>query len=145
MSETVLIREGTVAEAVAVSLGVPELGIPPLAEEYEAKVKGVPHVILVAERAGMLIGFKIGYEREGFWYSWLGGVIPDARRLGVARSLADAQDAWARKRGYPHVTFKTLNRLRNMLKFAIDRGFNIIKIDPEEEVANHRIWLRRDL
>jgi len=145
VNNTLSIREGSVAEAVAASLSVPELGKPPLALEYEERVKGIPHVILLAQIDNEVAGFKIGYEREGYWYSWLGGVHPDFRRRGVARALADAQDEWARQKGYPHVTFKTLNRLRSMLKFAIERGFNIIRIDEKEDINDYRIWLRREL
>lgn len=139
------IRAASISEIVVLSDEIPELGTPPQSAIYTEKLSGKPNLLLIAEIDGAAAGFKVGYEREGYWYSWLGGVHPHFRRRGVARALADAQDAWARDRGYPHVTFKTLNRLRNMLRFAIDRGFNVIKIDPEEDVANHRIWLRRDL
>ncbi|MEM9928935.1 MAG: GNAT family N-acetyltransferase [Bacteroidota bacterium] len=145
MKEKVIVRKATVAEAVELSLKVPELIAPPGAEVYEQKVLPVPHLILVAEVAGIPAGFKVGYEREGYWYSWLGGVKPTARRKGVARALADAQDEWARRQGYPHITFKTKNCLRAMLRFGIDRGFNIIGVDPHEEIGEYRIWLRRML
>lgn len=141
----VLIREASIDEVVALSDEIPELGTPPRAKVYAEKLSDKPSLVLIAEINGIPAGFKVGYEREGFWYSWLGGVHPDFRRRGVARALADAQDEWARQKGYPHVTFKTLNRLRNMLKFAIDRGFNIIKTDKEDTIEEYRIWLRRDL
>jgi len=140
-----VVRKASIEEIVALSHEIPELGTPPKTAVYTKKIGNKPSLALIAEINGVAAGFKVGYEREGYWYSWLGGVHPNFRRRGVARALADAQDEWARQKGYPHVTFKTLNRLRNMLKFAINRGFNIIKIDEEDNIEEYRIWLRRNL
>ena len=57
----------------------------------------------------------------------------------------DAQDNWARAQGYNTVTFKTLNRHRAMLQFALRRGFNIIQVEPRATEEEYRIWLRRKL
>ncbi|MFK8164878.1 MAG: GNAT family N-acetyltransferase [Lewinella sp.] len=145
MPETIFVRETDIKEVVALSALIPELGEFPREHIYREKIAAKPHLILIAEIDGIAAGFKVGYERDGYWYSWLGGVHPDYRRRGVARILADRQDEWARQQGYSSVTFKTLNRLRNMLRFGIDRGFNIIKVEEHEEVMENRIWLRRDL
>ncbi|MEM1358597.1 MAG: GNAT family N-acetyltransferase [Bacteroidota bacterium] len=134
-----------IKELVDLSDQVPELHAPYRASEYERRLTGVPHLMLLAEVNGAAAGFKVGYEREGFWYSWMGGVHPDYRRRGIARQLANVQDAWAQREGYPHVTFKTLNRHRNMLRFALERGFNIIRVEERETVAEYRIWLRKSL
>lgn len=142
------IREASIAEVIAVADMVPELGATPREDLYRETIGDKPYLLLLAEVDGKPAGFKAGYERDGYWYSWLGGVHPDFRRLGIAKSLADKQDEWARSQGYTHVTFKTINRLRGMLKFGLDRGFNIIKIDKEPKEpgeANYRIWLRREL
>ena len=39
-----------------------------------------------------MIAYKIGYERsrENF-YSWIGGIDPEFRRMGIARELMDRQ------------------------------------------------------
>jgi GNAT superfamily N-acetyltransferase len=145
MGEDIVVREADILEVVALSALIPELGDFPREKVYRDKIADKPNLILIAEIGGLAAGFKVGYEREGNWYSWLGGVHPDFRRRGVARLLADRQDEWARAQGYPTVTFKTLNRLRNMLRFGIDRGFNIIKVEEYEDVLENRIWLRRDL
>lgn len=139
------IRTASIAEIVTLSDEIPELHQPYRAAEYERRLRGVPHLILLAEFDGYPAGFKVGYEREGFWYSWMGGVHPEHRRRGVARQLAIAQEAWAKEKGYPHVSFKTLNRHRNMLRFAIERGFNILRVDERTSIAEYRIWLRKPL
>ncbi len=139
------IREASALEVIAIADMVPELGKTPREDVYRDTMGDKPQLLLLAEVDGKPAGFKVGYERDGYWYSWLGGVHPDFRRMGIARLLADRQDEWARSQGYSHITFKTINRLRGMLKFGIDRGFNIIKVDEELEDAEHRIWLRREL
>jgi ribosomal protein S18 acetylase RimI-like enzyme len=139
------VREGTIAEVVSLSQGVPELETPYPAEIYRKKMNGLPHLVLVATVGGRLAGFKVGYQREDYWYSWMGGVLPEFRRLGLARALADAQDNWAKQKGYPTVTFKTRNRHRAMLHFALQRGFNIVAVEPRTTEAEFRIWLRKTL
>ena len=139
------IRSASIAEVVALSDQIPELTNPYRAEEYRRRLDGVPHLVLLAEVAGQAAGFKVGYEREGYWYSWMGGVHPNFRRQGVALALAKEQEKWARKQGYSHVTFKTLNRHQGMLLFAIGRGFQIIRVDERPTIAAYRIWLRKAL
>jgi len=72
-------------------------------------------------------------------------VIPGFRRNGIALALAMEQENWAREQGYTSVTFKTRNMHKAMLSFALNNGFNIIKVDLEEEVGQHRIWLTKEL
>ncbi len=140
------IRVVDIPTAVQISRQVPELIDPYPAAEYERRLNAVPHLILAAfSPAGEPAGFKVGYEREGFFYSWMGGVLPAFRRLGLARQLAEAQEEWARAAGYPTVTFKTRNRLKAMLCFALQRDFDIIQVDPHPDLKESRIWLRKKL
>jgi len=139
------IRKGSIESVVEISKKVDELKNPYPAEEYRKRLTGVPHLILVAYRGDMLAGFKVAYERDGYFYSWMGGVIPGFRRNGIALALAMEQENWAREQGYTSVTFKTRNMHKAMLSFALNNGFNIIKVDLEEEVGQHRIWLTKEL
>ncbi|MEL6142372.1 MAG: GNAT family N-acetyltransferase, partial [Bacteroidota bacterium] len=129
------IRQASIAEVVALSNQIPELINPYQEEEYAKRLTGLPHLILLAEIEDQPVGFKVGYQREEFWYSWMGGVHPHFRRRGIALALAEEQEKWAQLQGYPHVTFKTLNRHQAMLLFAISRGFQIIQVDKEPSVA----------
>ncbi len=140
-----LIRSGSISEVVAISQQVPEL-IDPYAEAvYRERLSDKPHLILVAELDGQLVGFKVGYEREadGSLYSWMGGVLPAARRSGVARALAQAQENWAREAGYHSIRFKTLNRHKAMLAFALDEGFYLLRVEPRVDPMESRIWLEK--
>lgn len=139
------IKVGDIATVVRLSQQIEEFYQPHAASEYEKRLRGTPHLILIAYAADQPIGFKVGYERDGFFYSWMGAVVKRWRRKGVAKALADQQENWARQQGYPSVTFKTRNRLKAMLLFALQNGFNIIEVEPRDEIGEYRILLRKDL
>lgn len=133
------------AEVASFCEALPEFQAPYTESEIRDKLAGRPHLSLGAFDGERLAGFKLGYEREGFFYSWLGGVLPEYRRQGVARLLADAQEAWALQNGYASVTFKTRNRHKAMLLFALKNGFFITGFEAKEDPTESRIWLRKAL
>ncbi len=139
------IREGRIEEAVALSEALPEFIDPPPASVYTERFEGVPHCIFIALWEGSAAGFKVGYERDGLFYSWLGGVLPAYRRRGIASALADHQEAWARANGYSTITFKTRNQHKNMLIFALQNGFDIVGFKEKDQVETNRILLRKVL
>lgn len=143
-TEKILIREGSITEAVALSMQVPEFKAPHQAEEYQKRLEGIPSLILVAESAGKIVGFKVGYAKdEQLFYSWMGAVLPEFRQFGVAKALAIQQEEWARARGFTCIQFKTRNRLKAMLRFALGNGFDIIGVEPRETLAEYRIFLQK--
>ena len=145
MASTIKIATGTLETVVAISQKIPEFQNPHNLFTYQQKLKHVPHIILLAYVDNIPAGFKVGYERDGYFYSWMGAILPTYRRLGLARKLAEKQEIWAKENGYPHVTFKTRNRLKPMLLFAIGRGFDIIEIQPKATIDEYRIILRKML
>lgn len=140
-----IIKVSDIATAVAISNSIPEFIDPPSKEEYKRRLKDVPHLILVAFDQDRPVGFKVGYERNGAFYSWMGGVLPSYRRRSIARRLAEKQEAWALANGYKSVTFKTRNQHKNMLLFALRRGFNIIGFKEKGDVLTNRILLQKVL
>lgn len=140
-----VISVADIAAAVAISQRIPEFVNPPSVAEYKKRLDNVPHLILVAHDGKRPVAFKVGYEREGEFYSWMGGVLPSYRRRSVARRLAEAQEEWARKQGYKSVTFKTRNQHKNMLLFALKRGFNVVGFKEKGNVLTNRILLRKVL
>ena len=145
MPSNIKIQEDNLETVVAISKEIPEFHNPHGLAIYQERLKNVPSITLVAYVNDVPAGFKVGYEREGYFYSWMGAILPHFRRLGVARQLAERQEAWAKEKGYPHVTFKTSNRLKPMLIFALNRGFDIIEIQPKETIKEYRIILRKKL
>ena len=141
------IQEGNIAQVVALSLQIPEFVNPYPATIYEEKMKDKKHLILLAYVENHAVGFKVGYERmqDGSFYSWMGGVLPAFRKKGIAKQLAIAQHTWAKAQGYQKIRFKTRNCHRNMLLMAISDGFQIIDVEPKEQVEEYRIWLEKAL
>ena len=143
----ITIKTGSVGAAVVLSRQLPEFVHPYEASEYHERLGKVPHLILIAYWENQPAGFKVGYQRETdeSFYSWLGGVLPQFRRKGIARKLAERQEAWAWQQGYKKIRFKTRNRHRSMLKFALDNDFQIIGVDPQPKLNEYRIWMEKTL
>ncbi|MBW8349658.1 GNAT family N-acetyltransferase [Bacillus sp. IITD106] len=84
-------------------------------------------LIHVAFIDSQVVGYKIGYELSSEkFYSWLGGVDPNYRNLGIATKLMDKQHEFLREHGYKMVQTKTKNRWRQMLILNLKNGFNIM-------------------
>ena len=146
------IRHGQISEVVICMQELPEFTQPYGADVLTQRLKpedrdADPLILMATNSAGAIMGFKVGYDRDqdGSYYSWLGGVFPPFRRLGVALALAEAQETWAREQGYQLIRFKTRNRHKNMLHFALSRDFNIVDFEAHEEIGESRIWLEREL
>lgn len=145
MAGEIAIVEGTPETVVALSKKIPELQNPYPIEEYQKRLNQTAHLILVALMDGQAVGFKVGYAREDYFYSWMGGVLPAFRRRGIARFLADYQENWAKSKGYTTILFKTRNYLKGMLIFAVQNGFDIIGVEHQPDPGNNRILLRKQL
>ncbi len=145
MPNAITVAPSDVATAVALSQQIPEFINPASADVYAARLNGVPHLILVAFDGPTPVGFKVGYGCDGYFYSWLGGVLPAYRRSGIALRLAEAQEDWARQQGYSRIVFKTRNAHKKMLLFAIGRGFDIVGFHPKDTIDTHRILLEKAL
>ena len=141
----ITIKEDKIKTIVRLSNQLPEFQNPHGASEYHRRMDNVPHLILVAYVEEKPVGFKVGYEREGNFYSWMGGILPEYRKFGIAKKLAQYQETWATNQGYESVTFKTRNSHKGMLIFALKNGFNIIGFKERETVETNRILLRKRL
>ena len=140
------VREGTFQECVDLSSKIPEFNSPYKIEEYKKRCAG-EYLVLIAEIDNQPVGFKIAYDRfnDGNFYSWMGGVLPKFRRMGVAYSLANFQEKWAVENGFSSILLKTRQKHDEMIAFSFNRGFIITEetqITPAEET---RIWMGKSL
>ncbi len=88
--------------------------------------------LVIAWVQGQAVAFKLGYERtEKKFHSWLGGVTPEFRGLGIAQDLMNHQHDWCKAQGYTKISTKTQNRFREMLVLNIKNGFNVVGIDSD--------------
>lgn len=141
------IREGDLAGALTVAEQIQEFENPYGKAEYRRRLKAVNHLILTAVMGAEPVAFKVGYDRfgDGSFYSWMGGVLNQYRRQGLAGMLANYQEQWARCQGYQYLRMKTLRRHNGMLQFALKRGFSIIRISPKKQEQHTIIWLEKSL
>lgn len=114
-------------------------------DEYEKRLKGKKNLVLIAEIEGMVVGFKVGYQETNYFYSWMGAVIPEFRKLGVAKKLAEEQEKWVEDNGIKTIRFKTQNKFKYMLIFAIMNGFRIIGTMPFDGGEGFKILLEKEL
>ena len=133
MSAPFEIREGSIDEAIEVCRRVPELESA-RPEEFVRRLDQPSASILIAApaaRGAALVAFKAGYDRyrDGSFYSWLGGVAPEARGCGLAAALIDRQEAWARQKGYARIHVKTRNRFVAMHVLLAKKGYLLVSVD----------------
>ena len=145
--ESFHIFEGKLDDAVMVSAKVPEFDDPYKIPEYSKRLSSTTHLILTAYDDYNPIAFKIGYQRhhDRSFYSWMGAVLPNYRRKGIANNLADYQDTWAKKNGYNSIKIQTREKHKAMLTFAINREFQITYRIEKTSSSNTRIWMNKPL
>jgi GNAT superfamily N-acetyltransferase len=139
------IQENNLTAVLEVLTSIPEFDNLPDLDSIQSRIAGNRNLVLTAHDGKNPIAFKIGYERDGRFYSWLGAVLPGYRNKGVAGLLADRQESWAKEQGYTSVWMKTRNRFPFMLMMAVRRGFRITAIDPRDKIGEHRIVLEKSL
>ncbi len=123
------IRKGTIKECIACEKQIAEFDYAYPEEEYSKRFKDTYFSIFVAEIDRKIAGYKVGYQKGDFFYSWLGGVIPAYRRKGIAKALAKKQEQDCRDRGIEKIRFKTYLKYDKMLRFALKNHFTILSED----------------
>ncbi|MBU9674437.1 GNAT family N-acetyltransferase [Planococcus sp. CP5-4] len=98
------------------------------------KLNSQEHVLIYAALVDdQVAGYKIGYGLDDqTFYSWLGGVHPDFRKLGIASDLMRRQHADLKDLGYEIVRTKTMNKWRGMLLLNIQTGFDVLKTEADQ-------------
>ena len=139
------IEENNLDAIPEILAGIPEFSDTPSIEFIQNRISHLPHIILTAYFGDKPVGFKIGYERDQKFYSWLGAVLPGHRRQGIADALADKQEKRAREMGYQVIWMKTRNCFPSMLLMAVRRGFRITHLDLREDILQHRIIMEKSI
>lgn len=105
---------------------IPEFEQGYASQEIAKRLLAGPALLLIARVEGEIAGFKLGYQtEEQVFYSWLGGIAPDFRGLGLAKSLLEYQERWAVEQGYQRIEVKTRNCFPAMLNMLISSKYQI--------------------
>ncbi|MCC4786999.1 GNAT family N-acetyltransferase [Vibrio splendidus] len=143
---SVIVREGSLEEVVSVVEQITEFAKKESVASLSERLAGKTSLILVAEEAGVLLGFKIGYELdENTFYSWFGGVLPIARNKGVAQAQLDTQEQWVKQQGYQQLKVKSRNQFPAMLRLLLRNGYLIEKLEEKEDINAHRIHFLKQI
>lgn len=103
-------------------------------------------LFLVARIKSDAVGFFVGMElRPWVYYAWLVGVMPDARRMGIATQLMKAAAEWAVHNEYKVLRFECTNHQRPMLQFAIAEAYDIVGIRYDWELNDNAIIFEKSL
>ncbi|KPL93109.1 GNAT family N-acetyltransferase [Vibrio splendidus] len=146
---SVIVREGSLEEVVSVVEQITEFAKKESVASLSERLAGKTSLILVAEEAGVLLGFKIGYELdENTFYSWFGGVLPIARNKGVAQAQLDIQEQWVKQQGYQQLKVKSRNLFPAMLRLLLRNGYlieKLEKLEEKEDINAHRIHFLKQI
>ena len=142
----VIITHATQDEMVSLYHRIPEFSQPLDKAALRQRTGAAVSCALMAYVAGEAAGFKLGYALdEDNFYSWLGGVLPEYRREGVAQALLDAQEIWATENGYKSITVKTRNSFPGMPIMLVKNGYQLVELEKKGEVRDYRLMLRKSL
>ncbi|WP_122054405.1 GNAT family N-acetyltransferase [Vibrio sp. Evd11] len=143
---SVIVREGSLEEVVPVVEQITEFAKKESVASLSERLAGKTSLILVAEDAGVLLGFKIGYELdENTFYSWFGGVSSLARNKGVAQAQLDVQEQWVKQQGYQQLKVKSRNQFPAMLRLLLRNGYLIEKLEEKEDINTNRIHFLKQI
>lgn len=101
---------------------------------------------LLARMGDRPVGFWIGFElKPGMYYHWMGGVVAELRRHGIARQLQEAQQAWARDHEYEYIRCECLNHQREFVHFAVEVGYDIVGVRWDSTHADNMVVFEKNI
>ncbi|MCF7798176.1 MAG: GNAT family N-acetyltransferase [Lentisphaeria bacterium] len=109
------------------------------------QIQAVPNLLLVASHEKRPVGFKLAYagSRPSHFHSWLGGVVPQYRRRGIAFRMLQMQEEWARSAGFTTIGFNTFHRFPEMQALGRKAGYALVKSTVEKGEA--KLWFEKRL
>jgi len=104
-------------------------------------------IMLLAHVDGEPVGFKIGYRESRFhYYSAKGGVLPDFRRMGIARLLLHHLEAEAKALGYRFFCYDTFpNKHPGMTVMGLQEGYRLVRADFNSTYQDYRLRFEKNL
>ena len=101
-------------------------------------------VAILCYQTKTLVGFKLGYRYDEYtFYSWVGGVLPEHRKQGIAKKLMQLQHDCISKKGYGKVRTKSMNRFKPMMCLNLKSGFDIVKVYTNDVLQTKIIFEKK--
>jgi len=135
-----VLREGTLDELAQMMGRIPEFQHATTAEQMADRIQGAQHLAQIAMQGGPPVGFKLGYALgTATFYSWLGGVVPEARGQGVATQLLRAQEQWAADQGFTQVRVSSRPRFPSMVRLLQREGYTLTHTERRPDPSETRL------
>lgn len=141
------IKIGTIADVVLIDSQIPEFAHTKAnKDKFERRLNNKDNLILIAVKDKKVVAYKIGYAlSDTTFYSWLGGVLPQYRRQGIATKLREYQESWAKQAGYLEIEVKSMNCFPAMLTLLITNGYHIFGYEHGETKSTGKIRFYKTL
>lgn len=144
--EGLMVRQGSLAEALSVADTIPEFFDVESMADLSARLLGRRHLVLVAEIDNSVQGFLIAYERDpNVLMGYLCGVDPAGRRKGVATSMLSKAMQWGESETFDAMEMRTANGFSSMIQFLLSQGFFISELKKKAVPSDHRVYLHKTL
>lgn len=92
---------------------------------------------------GSAAGYGIAVEDRPNLHMWIGGVLPNFRKMGIMGKFFGFMEEFARENNYQWLTLHTDNTKINLLRMAIRHGFDIYDTRPSNYGNGSGLRLRR--
>lgn len=103
-------------------------------------------LVMLASLDERPVGFFLGFElKPSTYFSWLFGVLPEFRRVGVASQLMDAMHQWVAEHDYSTIRMECQNQHRPMLHMAIQLGYDVVGIRWDPDRGHNLVIFERAL
>jgi len=103
------------------------------------------YLVLFAMNNSEPIGLKVGFEEDGYFHSWIGGVKKDFRGNGVAKQLTKTQHVWAKEQGYQAIRTHTDHRYNDMIIHNIRNGFEVVSTEIRPDSGIRKLIMKKKL
>ncbi|MDT8323706.1 MAG: GNAT family N-acetyltransferase [Bacteroidota bacterium] len=128
------VRTGALCEAYDLLIRMPELQPLPSFDALKAECNGHAPFCLIAEANGRPAACAVGYAvGEKRFFSCLGGVLPEYRRCGIARTLLEEQECYLFERGYRRIELRAPLDEEPIYAFLEEEGYTRVGVESSQQ------------
>ncbi|MBE1301210.1 MAG: GNAT family N-acetyltransferase [Alteromonadaceae bacterium] len=127
------VKDGTLENILSIHNAILEMNRHQDIEQLQTRLANKRFISLVAELDNQLVGYKLGFWLDNHnFYSWMGGVLPQFRKINVAQSLLNEQERRVINSGGTNIQVKSMNRFKGMLIFLLKNDYQIVGYEAQK-------------